>query len=174
MKQSLRIRSIRTRNGGGPDRDLKLLPPQLTAPGRYHLYKKCGRVRSILGPCFMLACEGRGYTVPSSSEERNVVECDGVTVTPSLAHIMNRNKFKWSSIPLPNEIKDGGRTSGQLRRKKSSPLEPNMPRNPGLGSQSSDNICTEGSKAPAPPRFIPGLECCCKVDMKMVNEVGVV
>ena len=40
----------------------------------------------------MPACEGRGYSVPSSNEERNVVECDGVTVTPSLAHIMNRNK----------------------------------------------------------------------------------
>ena len=42
----------------------------------------------------MPACEGRGYSVSSSNEERNVVECDGVTVTPSLAHIMNRNKIQ--------------------------------------------------------------------------------
>ena len=41
----------------------------------------------------MPACEGRGYSVPSSNEERDVFECDGVTVTPSLAH-MNRNKIQ--------------------------------------------------------------------------------
>jgi hypothetical protein len=40
-----------------------------------------------------------------------------------------------------------------------------MPRNPGRGSRSSDTV-TEVPKVSAPPRFIPDLECCCKIDMK--------
>ena len=60
-----------------------------------------------------------GNGVESRNEEWNVefvIKRDGVTVTPSLAPIIDWTILKSSSIPPRDVVLDEERTSGQLRR----------------------------------------------------------